>query len=446
MTTAKRFLILPLVCTCVLAAQTDGLAQGEVLLEDNVFTLGMQLGVGARALGMGGAYSYRGGDYSASFWNPAALTDIKRVEFYGALGHLVRGNTSDFAGFTTEDEGSFTDFSTFGVAYPVPTYRGSLVFSFGFNRVKAFDANSEFTWFNATANDSVVQAWREVDQGSLNAWILAGAVDVTPNFSAGLSLNFWTGDEDFGLTFRERDELDIYTFDVFNSEANINSDISGFNLKLGGYYRVGRTLQFGATIATPTTFKVKETSSLFEEILFDADSALVFEDEGFFEYKIRSPFTFTAGGSLHLLNFVFSGEAEYNDWTQVRYTTEPPLIDLDGNPVPKNEANRLIEDNYRATVRVRAGAEFTLPLTGISFRAGYFRDPSILEGAAEDEDRQFYTAGVGFLLDRQVKLDVAYVHGFWKNRNVVRTMTEDVTGLVEDITVNKIVASLAFRF
>lgn len=443
----KKPLILSVVLAHIILIPSMIFAQdNEVVLEDNIFTLGMQLGVGTRALGMGSAYSYRGGDYSASFWNPAALTDIRRVEVYGSLGHLERKNDSQFSGVATEHKASFTEFNTFGLAYPVPTYRGSLVLSFGYNRVKSFDENSEFTWFNSTEDDSVVQAWREFETGSLNAWILSGAVQVAKDFSVGMSLNFWTGDDDFALTFRERDERDIYTFDVLNTETRIESDITGFNVKFGGYYRPGRMLQLGATIATPITFKLKETSSRFEEIIFDADSTLEFPEEGFFEYKIRSPFTFSAGGSLNLLNFVFSGEVEYNDWSQIRYTTTPPLENSEGVSLTKGEANRLIQDNYRATTRIRAGAEFTLPLTGLSFRAGYFRDPSIFEGALSDEDNQFYTAGVGFLLNKQVKLDLAFVHGFWKNRNLVRPGSSDVTDLVEDIKVNKAFVSFAFRF
>ncbi|MFQ5706445.1 MAG: OmpP1/FadL family transporter [bacterium] len=433
-------LTLLLVLGLLTAHVSSTLAQGDqVVLEDNIFTLGMQLGVGTRALGMGGAYSYRHGDYSASFWNPAALTDIKRIEVYGSMSHLIRDNNSQFAGVGTPDQATFTDFNTFGLAYPVPTSRGSLVLSFGYNRVKSVDQNSEFNWFNATPDDSVRQAWRERENGSLNAWILSGGIDVSKNLSVGIGLNFWTGNDDFELAFRERDELDLYTFDQNDVESNINSDITGFNVKLGAFYRLGRVLQLGASIATPTTLRIKETSNRFQNLIFDADSTLSFTDEGFFDYKIRSPFTFSGGGTLNLLNFVFSGEVEYNDWTQTRYTTDPPF------QATKTEANRLIEESYRATMRIRGGAEFTLPFTGLSFRVGYFRDPSIFENALSDQDKQFYTAGVGFLLAKQVKLDLAYAYGFWKNRNVARPETNDVTSLVEDVTVNKVFVSLAFR-
>jgi len=432
-----------------LAANQSGYAQEEI------FSLGFQLGTGARALAMGGAYTSLGGDYSASFWNPAALTDIKKIEVYGSLSHLMRENTTQFSIFGVENDASFTKLNDLGVAYPVPTARGSLVFSFGFTRIKTYDSNFAFDWFNETPDDEVNQAWREFEDGGLNAWTLAGAVDVSPNASLGLGLNFWTGGSDFEATFREVDSEEIYTFDAFTVEDNLNTDITGFNVKGGALFKISSIMRLGATLATPIKFKVKEDFSTFEELLFDDGAFDDTLDSGVFDYRIRSPWTFTGGASLHFLNFVLSGDIEYNDWSQVQYKSEPPIFGL-----TESEANRLIRDNYRPTTRYRFGTEFTLPLTGISLRAGYFLDPVILrnrpsrETALGDffgirlspEDKQFYSAGLGFLLDKQVKLDITYVHGFWKSFNSGLPQTDDIGDYVEDIKVNKVFVSMAFRF
>ncbi|MCH7755024.1 hypothetical protein IH970_07855, partial [candidate division KSB1 bacterium] len=57
----------------------------DVFPPEEIFSFGMQLGTGARAIAMGGAYTSVGGDFSASFWNPAALAGIRRIEFSGSL-------------------------------------------------------------------------------------------------------------------------------------------------------------------------------------------------------------------------------------------------------------------------------------------------------------------------------------------------------------------------
>jgi len=417
---------------------------GNSLAQEEIFSLGMQLGTGARAIAMGGAYTSIGGDFSASFWNPAALANIRRVEIYGSLSHLMRQNTVEFGvpfdPAINESEENFTKFNSAGLAYPVPTEQGSLVFSFGYNQVKSYDSNFDFRAFNFSPDDSVNQAWKELETGSLNTWTASGAMAVSPNMSVGVGLNFWTGGSDFQSTFREVDIDDIYAdFESFTRDDGLNTNISGFNVKIGGLIELP-LLRLGATISTPVTFKVKEDFFTSEKLLDDnLDLADESFDEGFFEYRIKSPWTFTGGASLNLLNFVFSGDIEYNDWTQIKYKSEPPFED-----VTQTEANLSIRNNYRATTRIRLGGEFTLPLTGLSFRAGYFKDPSMFQGASSDEDKQFYSAGIGFLVDKQVRLDVTLVHGFWKNFNQDLPGT-DATIDYEDIEVNKAFVSLAFR-
>jgi len=431
---------------------------GSSLAQEEIFSLGMQLGTGARAIAMGGAYTSVGGDFSASFWNPATLADIRRVEFYGSLSHLMRQNTAEFSDIPfnptiNENEENFTRFNDLGLAYPVPTQQGSLVFSFGYNRVKSYDSNFDFRAFNFSPDDSVNQAWKELETGSLNTWTASGAMAVSPNMSVGIGLNFWTGGSDFQTTFREVDIDDIYAdFENFTRDDGLNTNISGFNIKIGGLIKLP-LLRLGATISTPITFKVKEDFFTSEKLLDDnLDLAEEFFDEGFFEYRIKSPWTFTGGASLNLLNFIFSGDVEYNDWTQIKYKSEPPIAG-----VTQTDANLSIRNNYRATTRIRLGGEFTLPLTGLSFRAGYFRDPSIFDSdsifkrevckdfVSSDEDKQFYSAGIGFLVDKQVRLDVTLVHGFWKNCKEGLPGTDDINDYVEDIKVNKAFVSLAFR-
>ena len=45
-------------------------------------------GVGARALGMGGAYTGVASDYSAIYWNPAGLAQMQYSEFSAGLSYL----------------------------------------------------------------------------------------------------------------------------------------------------------------------------------------------------------------------------------------------------------------------------------------------------------------------------------------------------------------------
>ena len=98
------------------------LAQQEV-------TVGNDFGVGARAMGMGGAFTAIADDSTALHWNPAGLSQIKRAEFFGALSHEKRETETEYFGTSDSTFVSKTRPNSFGVVLPVPVYRGGLAFA-----------------------------------------------------------------------------------------------------------------------------------------------------------------------------------------------------------------------------------------------------------------------------------------------------------------------------
>lgn len=428
-------------------------SSSPVQAQEEIFQRGTEFGIGGRALGMGGAYLGVSDDYSAAYWNPAALSQIRRIEGFATLSHTQRKN--DIAAFDTYgglDKASFTRFNSFGLAYPIPTYRGSLVFSLGYHRVRPYDSNFSFSWFNASPGDSLNQRWSELEEGSLNNWTLGLGTEVAPNLSVGVALNAWSGKNDYQFSFVEKDVLDIYYLNEFRHDDNVLSEYSGWNLKLAAMYHPSSLLRLGITLGTPTTFKVEDSWQVFEETTEETDNGgldrFTYSDNGRFKYKIRSPFSLAAGGAVNVANLLISGSAELNDWSQIRYTTEPPIDGLS-----KSEANDELARNYRETVRLRVGAEFTIPIIDLQVRAGAFRDPSPLANLPKDADREFYTAGLGIFLDKQVRLDLAVVTGEWREyKDPLRDFGDgagndiDVIPTSEKIRLNQAYVSLAFRF
>ncbi len=420
--------------------------------QEEVFQRGIEFGIGSRALGMGGAYLGVSDDYSAAYWNPAALSQIRRIEGFATLSHTQRKNDVAFGTLGGIDKAGFTRFNSLGLAYPIPTYRGSLVFSLGYHRVRPYDSNFSFEWFNGTPGDSLNQRWSELEEGSLNNWTLAMGTEVAPNLSVGVALNAWSGKNDYQFSFVEKDVLDFYFLDEFRHDDNVLSEYSGWNAKLAAMYHPSSLLRLGVTLGTPTTFKVKDSWQVNEETTFEADNGGLdrdtFSENGEFTYKIRSPFSLAAGGAVNVAFWLFSGSAELNDWSQIRYTTEPPIDGLS-----KSEANDDLARNYRETVRLRLGSEFTIPFIDLQVRAGVFRDPSPLAGLPKDADREFYTAGLGIFLDKQVRLDLAVVTGEWREyKDPIRDFGDgngndiDVIPTSEKIRLNQAYVSLAFRF
>tara|TARA_Y100000588_G_C13361261_1_gene546608 strand:+ start:56 stop:472 length:417 start_codon:yes stop_codon:yes gene_type:complete len=111
-------------------------------------SIGHFAGVGARAMGMGGAYVGVADDFTAVFWNPAGLVQKDHYEIQVSFARnsqdtkAVLNNTSASASLSN------TRFGALGLVYPIPVYRGRLVFAAGFNRVQDFDSIIRFQGFN----------------------------------------------------------------------------------------------------------------------------------------------------------------------------------------------------------------------------------------------------------------------------------------------------------
>jgi len=100
--------------------------------------------------------------------------------------------------------------------------------------------------------------------------------------------------------------------------------------------------------------------------------------------------------------------------------------------------NRDFAKNLQSTTQYRAGAELILPGTNTRVRAGYLLDPTPYKINAPYTDKEFYTAGIGFLIDRQFTLDIGAVFGKWESIEP-GTLQEEIK------TVNYTV-SASFRF
>jgi len=99
---------------------------------------------GARALGMGNSYIALSDDYSGVLFNPAGLGLAKKFGLSVTMNTNSFDNTVSFLGNNSNAIKTTVNLNQFGFVYPVPTIRGSLVFSLGYSRVKDFNSVTEF--------------------------------------------------------------------------------------------------------------------------------------------------------------------------------------------------------------------------------------------------------------------------------------------------------------
>jgi long-chain fatty acid transport protein len=450
------------------------------------------LGVGARELGMGNATVGGVNDYSALFWNPAGLALVRDFEFSFGLSRFGYSNDVSYIGTKTSSNNNVVNLNNLGLVYPIPTVQGSLTFAFGFNRAANYTTTASMHAFNPYSSYSqsidllkvgqlennipyqlflantdtlgrvipilhgnVQQAINVIEGGGLNHWTAGGAMDVGKNLSLGISLNYVAGSYSYNQTVTESDTRNFYPasvhpddFQQFDYESTVNDDISGFNALFGLMYRKPDQYSIGFAIRTATVYEISETYTETATSQFKTPDSGGYDSYAYpmatnlIKYEVTTPYVLSGGISIQPIDWLLlAGDLEYVDWTQME-------IKADG--VDFSDQNSRIKNELRATTNIRGGGEVSLRNIGLKLRGGIIYNPSPWKGDPSTRDQVYYTAGLGYELDQQATLNVAYAYGSWKTlRNNYSYLTGGsryVSGTDETVTTSNLNLTLSYRF
>lgn len=401
-------------------------------------TIGNDFIIGARSAGMGGAFASIADDFTALYWNPAGLSQIKQIEFFGSLSHeKLEYETSYFNSPATTFISS-TKPNSLGIVLPIPTYQGGLAFAFGVNRVQSFDSRRMIKGFNELSVEEEPEFGQlYIDElnkefGGIYAWSLGAAVDIAPNVSLGGALNFLSGNYDYELRL-DADDTKMLDSELtgFSYWDSINTDYFGVDGKIGLMAKIIPQVRLGLSIDVPLSFSAEEYWSQDSYYLYDDGEDESTYEDGTTSYDISRPFRFSGGISFHPIpEFAIAINATYTDWTQTKYS-EPPSEDI---------SNEDFINDYRDTLRINLGGEFTIPGL-VKIRAGYIRDPLpyVPSNVEIKKDRQFITLGLGLVMDQIFSIDLAYIRGLWKE-------SVDNGTIEKNRTSNRMLLSMGYRF
>ena len=435
------------------------------------------LSVGARALGMGGAFTGIANDFSAIYWNPAGLGQIRQFEISGGIDHISYNNDVTFFNQPRSYSNSSTNLSTAGFVYPIPTRRGSLTLAFGYNRSADFSTALAFNGFNTVSsiipslydpNENQDLAWQlyledttgyspiqknvnqrgtVLENDGVNNWSFAGALEVTPQLYVGATLTLMSGSYSYIRNFVEEDTKRLYTKPPFDFQQlildnTIDWDLSGYGLKVGLLYNIRDRARVGFTVKVPSRFTVKEKfrsdgTSVFKTPDKNGASQYSASITGSSEYDVQTPFVFGGGVSVNAGGLVLSGEAEYTNWGEMEFKNPSANI---GGLTGKNAD---IKSLFRATTNLRAGAEYTIPATDLRLRGGFVYHPSPFDGDPSSFAQKYITGGIGFAVESSVFIDVAYAHGYWDTFHVNYDPTSRTD---ESVTTNNVLFTITYRF
>jgi hypothetical protein len=310
------------------------------------------------------------------------------------------------------------------LAYPFPTYRGSLVLGLAYQRVVSLKSDYFRDGFlrSATAGQpGLYETESFTETGSVNHWTAGIAGDVSPHISVGGSLTYIQGNtlQDFELgrlRAPATGPFDVEGSDqVFLSNETRDADLTGVTGSIGALARASDRVRVALTVDLPQRYEFDGfVSSRFEDQEKIDEANLGFND------VITLPLSFLGSVAVTPRNFLFAADLRLTDWTQ---------IDFEG-AIQKDRENA-----YRSTLDLNIGAEYQLTFHPTRVRAGYSRQPLPYKLAAADvdftfvpddgnsnttedasfftrsypeadisTDRSFLTVGIGTLVDERVDL------------------------------------------
>lgn len=381
---------------------------------------------GSRAAGMGGAQIAGAYDGSALWYNPALLTRIRMNEISGTLTHQRMTNETTLIGGNRQEAhlGNTRLGSLWGV-FPVPTYRGGMTVGLSINRVRSFDRIFRYSSSDAwLQNPSTTNGWGGGEDETGNMWAVTagGAIEVSPKTSIGLSIDIYDGSDNYAYFFDSTMVAGNYRY---RYEHDINDGYTGITGKLGLSYALDNHFNLSGIIGFPSSITVDQTSDTYES----DNQGFSDESHGSVSYRYTLPFWFGAGGAFRYEGFMLSGDITFTDYSQLEYRSG--LSDM-------ARLNQLARRYYSEEFTYRIGAEYKFEPSGVRLRAGYYQDPIPFNAFPIETEPHYYTFGAGFVIDKAVLLDLAFLTGSWER-------DDPTIGSSEKYKVNRFMMTVSYR-
>lgn len=369
-------------------------------------------GAGARAEGIGGAFTAVADDATAVSFNPAGLGQLLQPEVslvgmsyrreldnrnFLSTDHVPPLNLSDSL---AHDQRSLPTFASASI--PTKFLGKNLVFQLSWQRL--FDLGQDTTQIVQEtdltgANATKFLAQRIRQKGQVDVWSAAVAYDFSPRFLVGVSFNVWRG----SWNFRSNSDESLLPLPNPDAEfAQIQEDdkLQGSNWNIGVLWR-SEKLNVGAvyrgSFAARFDSRTNTQSNVDGSQLPGSFSA---------SYQLHWPETYGAG-------LAFRPQQQWLlalDWTRTRWSQASfmpkggSLDNLNFFDLQKNTQTPDAETLRFGTEYLLFSGESVIPL-----RVGVFKEPQPTVDSISGDTRVFrgYTLGIGWKV-RSFGVDLAY--------------------------------------
>ena len=462
----------------------------------------------ARVLGLGGAQTALGGDYSSALSNPAGLGMFNRGEFTFSLGLTDHQTSASYYGVDTDDNRSIFNIPGFSYVWNFPGKGGALVSgSLGVSFSRVNDFNRAVSYRGSNQNKSIIDFFIEqangftteqfepneyhynsptglayhnyligpwstrdpeapddlyftdapfpnrqdemeemVVKGATNQWSISYGGNVQDKFFFGGGIGI--------SSLRYRSQKDYHeNFDsttVQNLHLTEKLDIrgTGINATIGAIVRPINSLQLGISYTTPTFYGLTET---YEATMttdwnnFDYYGLETLNDQEASTDIVTSDYNFTAPMKLRGgIAFVTKYGFITGDVEYTNPSNAKYKSDITG--ISFTENNEDIKQIYQPTINYRIGAEFRHNILRV--RAGYgIQSNTFSDVIGADNSISSISGGLG-VRTQSFYVDLAVVHSSEKQYQYQPYTFFDGSGPVVDLkekTLNGVI-TVGFTF
>lgn len=426
----------------------------------------------ARIMGMGGAQTSLGGDYSSAFSNPAGLGMFNKSEFTISPGFNSSNINSTYLGNAGSDSKTNLHIPGFGLVFQTEQdgRNGFLsgTFAVSYSRVNNFNQNVNYQGLNE--NTSIIDYFLQDAFGQqANTFLVGGSnfnsptglaynnyligektiidpgnnptdyftdVDGKPlqkesiqtkgaqnqwSFSYGANFNdkFFIGGG-VGLTSLRFQNRKTYTEGFADGplsnlalEENLRINGSGINATGGFIYRPIEILQIGVSYTSPTLYKITDTynatmNTAWNNFDYFGDGSVILNNENEYTDDIISEYDLRTPSKLNIGASVFFQKYGF-------LSADVQMVNYSGarysssiSGISYNPENNQIKSLYQPTVNYRIGGEFRYESYRVRAGFSYMPDPFRSQQNGVSRQVTSVSGGLGYRA-KKFYLDAAVV-------------------------------------
>jgi long-subunit fatty acid transport protein len=353
-------------------------------------------GPGARANGLGQAFTGVADDATALFYNPAGLAHLTRTEFDIGFDHL--SVTTDVRDASASQSATITATRLNNAAFTFPIEDAKITAAVGYQMVRAFERKRDVP--GGPSYDDFT------DEGKLGIWSMGLGYQISTKAAVGMGVDVLRGRN----TYTE--PIDNYV---------LEPTYTGLGASVGLLLSPIPAWRVGLLMRSPQSLQVDE------EERWDGTVTR--------EYKTRSSYSLRLGSSLMAGPLLLTADVFWFDYSQIRFDSD--ITDSLGQfiEVPINQE---IRSDYISTLGYAVGVEMLLPIANTKLRAGHRMDPNYERGAPAEMDQQTLAMGLSVVPVPQLKLDAALSLTTWQRHLDVEQR--------EETSVTNVTISFIYRF